>query len=387
MITFHHLLESPLFQMLTLKGGKEGLNHEISGINLIESVDISKFCRTNEIIVSTGIHLNGDTEALLELIIELVNKRTAGLIINIGPYIPKVPDEAITLANEFHFPIFQMEWRYRIADLLKVTFQFLNTHQDRKIEHEDLMRQILFTEFQDTSLDQALEQVGFTKEDEMSIILCSPYSKEIDLRPYMNTIQQEFSVRYKLFLRLVDQHHLIYLISRTHVLTPNIPFSKTVNAIYEKLMETFNNVPLSIGMGNFYREAKHLKKSLEEARTVTKLSQQHGNPNLYKYKEIGAYKIIMGVENKQLIQRFHRDMLGSLEKYDQIHHTNLKSFLRIFIEEDGSTSKISQREFIHRNTVLYKIKKIESLLDTDLNSPFAKTNLSIAFMIEDILSV
>lgn len=373
--------------MLVLRGGADGLNHEVTGINVIESVDLSKFCQANEIIISTGIHLSGNTEALLELITVLARKRTAGLIINIGPYISKIPVEAITLANDLQFPIFEMEWRYRIADLLKLTFHFLNTHHERELNQEDLMKKLLFTDDQDHSLEKALEHFGFDKEDEKGIIICTHSSNNQDIKTYERIIQQVFSVRYKLFLHLVDDNQLIFLISRSHVQTPDIPFSRTVNSIFNQLQEKFSPPsPLFIGMGNFYTDAKDLQKSLDEARTVTKLSQQHGNPNLYKYKEIGAYKIIMAVENRDLIQRFYDDMLGSLVQYDQMHNTSLKNFLRIFIEEDGSTSKISKREYIHRNTVLYKVKKIETLLDTDLSTPFTKTNLSIAFMIEDILS-
>ena len=387
MITFQHFLDSRIFHMLVLRGGADGLNNEVSGINVIESVDLSKFCQANEIIISTGIHLSENTEALLELITALAQKRTAGLIINIGPYISKIPTEAITLANDLQFPIFEMEWRYRIADLLKLTFHFLNTHHERELTEEDLMRKLLFTDVQDHSLEKALEHFGFSKEDEKGIIICTPSSETQEIKTYERIIQQAFSVRYKVFLHLFDNNQLIFLISRSHVQTPDIPFSRTVNSIFDQFQKEFSeDPPFSIGMGNFYTEAKDLQKSFDEARTVTKLSQQHGNPNLYKYKEIGAYKIIMAVENRNLIQRFYDDMLGPLVQYDQMHNTNLKNFLRIFIEEDGSTSKISKREFIHRNTVLYKVKKIETLLDADLCTPFTKTNLSIAFMIEDILS-
>lgn len=387
MITFQHFLDSPLFHMLILRGGEDGLNHEITGINVIESVDLSKFCQANEIIISTGINLNGNTEALLELITVLARKRTAGLIVNIGPYISKIPAEAITLANDLQFPILEMEWRYRIADLLKTTFHFLNTHLERELNQEELMRKLLFTDYPDHSLDKALEHFSFAKEDEKGIIICTAFNDTQDIKIFEKIIQQAFSVRYKSFLHLVDNNQLIFLISRSYVQTPDIPFSRTVNSIFDQLQEKFSIAPpISIGMGNFYTDAKDLRKSFDEAKTVTKLSQQHRNPNLYKYKEIGAYKIIMAVENRHLIQRFYRDMLGALVQYDQMHNTNLKSFLRIFIEEDGSTSKVSKREFIHRNTVLYKVKKIETLLDADLSTPFTKTNLTIAFMIEDILS-
>ncbi|MBO1915177.1 helix-turn-helix domain-containing protein, partial [Microvirga sp. 3-52] len=94
----------------------------------------------------------------------------------------------------------------------------------------------------------------------------------------------------------------------------------------------------------------------------------------------------MGVQNRTLIESFKQDMLGQLYRYDALHNTDYVTFLRIFLEENGSTSKISKRLFIHRNTVLYKIKKVERLLDMDATNPFTKTNLYMAFLIEDVLT-
>lgn len=62
-------------------------------------------------------------------------------------------------------------------------------------------------------------------------------------------------------------------------------------------------------MGNFYTSLKHLARSYNESLTVIHLVQQHQNPFIYKYKEIGAYKIIMGVQDQSIIQQFHHDML------------------------------------------------------------------------------
>jgi len=94
----------------------------------------------------------------------------------------------------------------------------------------------------------------------------------------------------------------------------------------------------------------------------------------------------MAVQNQSLMKSFSHDILGQLYHYDDVHNTDYVPFLRIFLEENGSTSRISERQFIHRNTVLYKIKKIEWLLDMDLSNPFTKTNLYIAFLIEDVLT-
>lgn len=93
----------------------------------------------------------------------------------------------------------------------------------------------------------------------------------------------------------------------------------------------------------------------------------------------------MNVSNQSIIKKFHQDMLGPIYFYDQLHNTDFVQFLRTFLEENGSANKISKRLFIHRNTVTYKINKIESILDLDLDNTFVRTNLSVAFMIEDIL--
>ena len=106
---------------------------------------------------------------------------------------------------------------------------------------------------------------------------------------------------------------------------------------------------------------------------------------LIKFKDIGAYKIIMGIDNQELLEHFRQDTLGRLYHYDELRNTDFVSFLRIYLEENGSTNKISQRTFIHRNTVLYKVNKIEMLLDMNLDNTFTKTNLYLAFLIEDVL--
>lgn len=384
MIPIQNLIESSLFTMLSLVGGKSGVNRTISGINVVESIEAINFCQANELIISTGINHSDNTDALLTFITELANRHTAGIVINIGPYIPSIPPEAIKLANRLNFPLFEMGWRHRIADLLKTTFHFLHTHESKRLDEHELMLNLLFNFKDSDMLEKALQDFGFKKNDEMAIILCAPTNSHIDIQQYSPVIHKAFSDRYNHFLKILHNNQLIYLISRSHVQTPNIPFSRTINTIFKKLHKTTENVSLTIGMGNFYTSAKDLQKSLQEATTVTKLFQKHSNLHLYKYKDIGAYKIIMGINNPQLINTFYHDMLDPLIQYDQLHQTNLGQFLRIFIEEDGSTSRISKREFIHRNTVLYKVRKIETLLDVDLNSSFTKMNLSLAFMIEDV---
>lgn len=387
MATIQEIIQLPEFNVIQLMAGHKGIYRKLAGINVIESTDLTVFCRPNELIVTTGVQIQNDQNELEKLIQNAFSKRVAGFVINTGPYITHIPDSIIQYANEQEFPIFQMNWEYRVADLLKITFQFLSSYQQQQSSDEKLLTNLLFhyKHFQD-SIPDVMQQHGFSKGAELGIVTCTTTSAHNSINRYEGIITATFRNRYQSFLCLKYKNQLIYLINRAKVRTQNISFSKTANLIYEKAIEINGSLELIIGMGNFYTELYNIAKSYEQSLTVIQLAQQHDNRFLFKYNEIGAYKIIMSVQDRSIIETFRQDILGRLYRYDQLHNTDLVHFLRIYLRENGSATKISKLTFIHRNTVLYKIKKIEALLDMDLTDTFAKTNLSIALMIEDVIN-
>jgi PucR family transcriptional regulator, proline-responsive transcriptional activator len=387
MATIGKILEGALFPMLTLVAGQSGMYRRVRGINVVESVDLIMFCRPNELVVTTGINFPHQNTSLEQLVKLAYTKKTAGFIVNTGPYIPDIPESVISFGNEHELPIFQMSWDCRVADLIKTTFQFISTHEQKHSTEDQVLYNLLFHYKRHAdSTRKNLMQLGFPQSAEFAIITCTTTDARGSIDSYEILIQFAFQNRYKRFLRLKHKNHLIFLINRTQITTSNSPFSKTVEDIYDKITQKNGSLNVIIAKGNFYEDYENIHKSYEESLTVIQLAQLHNNRFLYKYKEIGAYKIIMGVQNRTLIESFSQDMLGQLYRYDDLHNTDYVSFLRIFLEENGSTSKISKRLFIHRNTVLYKIKKVERLLDMDATNPFTKTNLYMAFLIEDVLT-
>lgn len=384
--TIGKIVESALFPMLTLVAGKNGMYRKVTGINIVESIDLTMFCRPNELVVTTGMNFQHQNACLEQLVTQAYSRKIAGFIVNTGPYIPDIPQSVLSFAEEHEFPIFQMDWDRRIADLLKTTFQFIATYEQEQATEDQVLYNLLF--HYDKHVDSTrlkLTQLGFPQGTELAIITCTTTDAQCSIDQYEVLIQFALQNRYKRILRLKHKNHLIYLISRAQITTANSPFSKTVEDIYDKIIQKNGSLNVIIGKGSFYEDYENIHKSYKESLTVIQLAQLHNNRFLYKYKEIGAYKIIMGVQNRTLIESYSQDILGQLYRYDDLHNTDYVAFLRIFLEENGSTSKISERLFIHRNTVLYKIKKIEQLLDMDMNNLFTKTNLYMAFLIEDVL--
>lgn len=358
--TIRKIVEGVQFPMLTLVAGHSGTYRRVTGINVVESNDLIMFCRPNELVVTTGINLDANVDSLEQLVKQAYAKKVAGFIINTGPFIPDIPEAVISFANQYDFPIFQMPWNYRIADLLKTTFQFIaNHHQELSIEEKVLFNLLFHYKQNANTMKDQLAQLGFPQGRELAIITCTTVGTQASIDRYEVLVQFAFQNRYQRFLKLKHKNYLIFLIDKTQINTPNIPFSKIVEEIYEKITVKNGCLDMIIGKGNYHKELENVRKSYDESLTVIHLAQLHNNRFLYKYKEIGAYKIIMAVQNQSLMKSFSQDILGHLYHYDDVHNTDYVPFLRIFLEENGSTSRISERQFIHRNTVLYKIKKLK----------------------------
>ncbi|MBQ5484190.1 MAG: helix-turn-helix domain-containing protein, partial [Lachnospiraceae bacterium] len=63
----------------------------------------------------------------------------------------------------------------------------------------------------------------------------------------------------------------------------------------------------------------------------------------------------------------------------------LMEVLSCYLKNDGSVKATSEQLFIHRNTVNYRLSKIEEITDMDLSSTSDRLQLTVGLMILNIL--
>ncbi|MFS0784027.1 PucR family transcriptional regulator [Bacillus sp. 1P06AnD] len=387
MVALKQLIQLPECKELTLVAGEKGLERPINGINVTESVELSHFYRPNELMVTTGILFERDERKLLHMIQEACRKDTVGIVLNIGPYISEIPETALRFADEHHYPVFQLPWTYRIADFIKTTLSFLSSYPSLSTPAEDLVSSILFNDppANECTIPELLK-AGFIPGSQMAIMVWTCDKPDIPIQAYKGYIDNELARRYPLFLSTKSKNQLIYLMKADDTIHLDNTISSSILSVQEDTRFIHPSASLRAGIGSEYTVFQKMRKSYEEAMHVIRLQQHEHCQSIYTYSGSGAYKLLLSIDNKSLLIDFHEELLGPLKRYDSLHDTKLVAFLRIYLQENGSTSNIGKRTFIHRNTVLYKLKKIESLLGFHLAEPSAQMNLSLAFMIEDLMS-
>ncbi len=77
-------------------------------------------------------------------------------------------------------------------------------------------------------------------------------------------------------------------------------------------------------------------------------------------------------------------VLAQLEKYDRENHTELYSTLRTFLNCERNYIQTAGQLFIHRNTLLYRLKRIRELTGVDLDDVSVRLHIQLSYLLAEI---
>ncbi len=89
-------------------------------------------------------------------------------------------------------------------------------------------------------------------------------------------------------------------------------------------------------------------------------------------------KILEALAPGDTLQCLYKTYLEPIIEYDKYCGTDYLDFIFSYLQYDGHIKTISEKMFLHRNTVHYRIKKIEELLGCDLSKLDTKMYLLLA---------
>ena len=141
-----------------------------------------------------------------------------------------------------------------------------------------------------------------------------------------------------------------------------------------------------VGIGRCMHGAQGISKSYRQACQVLKLQKNlHNDKGVVAYQELGIYKLLMDIENQDVINEYYAETIQRLVEYDRLNETNYCEVLQCYLEHSGSVKETAEAMFVHRNTINYKINKIEEMLNCDLSELDTRLLYSIAFMLKKIM--
>ena len=96
---------------------------------------------------------------------------------------------------------------------------------------------------------------------------------------------------------------------------------------------------------------------------------------------MGFYRLLMSYENTEPMRRFVDEVLGEILAYDKKNHTQLIGTMWAYFGSDCNLQRTADRLFSHKNTVKYRLQRIEQITGRDFDNRFESQELYNALMI------
>ncbi|MCV7105216.1 PucR family transcriptional regulator [Mycolicibacterium chitae] len=148
----------------------------------------------------------------------------------------------------------------------------------------------------------------------------------------------------------------------------------------DRLVESAGQLPDSevlIAVGQTTCGADAFRISHEQALRARRVAaRMPAPPRLTLHAEVATVALLAGDEEEA--RRFVARALGELAARTAAAE-QLRETLWVFLQEGGSTRRASERLFMHRNTVLYRLQRIEAMLGHSLDE--RRLDLQVALLL------
>lgn len=377
------LIEDSRDQFQTkLIAGADGVDVPVNWVHLIEDAAVAKSFWGGELVMTTGVAQQG-TAWLLDLLKTLHQYGSSGAVINTGPYIRSVPQEAIDFCNQVNLPLLTMPWHVSLSEVIK--FYCMRIMLDN--QSDDEIGRAIINAIQ-APMDESrylpvLQDYYDTDGIFQVVAFRADYPEEADSSARMRTTDVV-----RTLLRRTLRKFTLLRYDDYFVMVFNNPDEGQADAIIEQLIRRCAirepPLPVHVGVGDPVEGVRRLRHSFQRARAASRMADYYRKDLIY-FRDMGINQLMFMAEDPAVLETFCHDNLAVLEEYDREHNASLVETLYYDLRTGGSIKAIAEATWAHRNTVSYRLNKIRELLNVDLNDADERTRLRMAFYARDIL--
>lgn len=167
------------------------------------------------------------------------------------------------------------------------------------------------------------------------------------------------------------------------------PTLEKIKHLAETIRQKISNAPwsVSLGVGHLYGDLLAIPRSYREAQHAVKIGRALNGPNnIACFAELGIYRMLLQFAQSQNPNEFFCEALQRLLEYDQQADKELVKTLTAFLECNGNLTETSDRLYIHRNTLKYRLERIRDITQIDLDDSENRLMLHLGLKMNQIVS-
>jgi purine catabolism regulator len=264
-----------------------------------------------------------------------------------------------------------------------ILFKELAVLEAQEKQKGDFLDQLLRGEYETAHFSEQARQLGYRSSRPHQVILIEGLQemKSAD-QPLVNEITNWFRKQRRFPLVARRDQYLVLILENGETAA-----GKKMAA---DLVESLNHptLRLLVGLGNAYDGGDNgqnadgrnpIRQSYEEAEEAIRISQSMGvREGVVPFQELGLLHWLYHLPPEKQADNIYLSYIDTLNEYDSERDADLVKTLECYLEHGGALVETAKKLFIHRNTLLHRLERIESLTHIDLRHPLHRLNLYAA---------
>jgi purine catabolism regulator len=162
---------------------------------------------------------------------------------------------------------------------------------------------------------------------------------------------------------------------------------KLAKTFTSEIQRQYPGARVAIGIGQPARDVTVWRSSYRDAVQALDLAVRLQTDTPLYIGDLGVYQLILGLSDREKLVMFYEKTLGPLLEYDMRQHADLIKTLEAFFACHGNLSQTAEMLIVHRNTLLYRMNRINEIAQIDLDRPEIRLALHLAITIRRLLSL
>ena len=344
------------------------LQNTIDGLKTITRIDMCVLDVDGKVLATTSPDANGYEES-----VSTFAKSPADSQVISGHQFFKVYDD-----NQLEYILLVMGGSddvYIIGKLATFQIQNLMVAYKERFDKDNFIKNLLLDNLLLVDIYNRAKKLHIDSEAKRVVLLVETQTEKDNTA--LETVRTLFATRTRDFITAVDEKNII--------IVKEVKQSETYKDIEQTafvILDTLNTEAMSrvkVAFGTIISSLKDVSKSYKEAKMALDVGKIfYSDKNVVAYSNLGIGRLIYQLPIP-LCKMFIREIFGDMSPDDFDEET--LATINKFFENSLNVSETSRQLFIHRNTLVYRLDKIQKITGLDLRVFEDAITFNIALMV------
>jgi purine catabolism regulator len=236
------------------------------------------------------------------------------------------------------------------------------------------------------ALRRRASEIGYELEGEHVVVL---FAGDGDMEGAMDFLGREFRARMAtdgVQVLLGPYEGDLAGLCRAQVDNLLYKVESAIRATRTYMARVFPQVEVAAGIGRPGPGLSGLRRSFVQAReSLALIRSLFDGDRVLSFGELSLYHLLGHLRYSDELLTFFGQTLEPLIQYDATHDTELTRTLEAFFAHHGNVSQTAEYLFLHRNSLLYRLERIEEITDLDLDDADDRFALQLALKLRPFI--